>query len=168
MSVKFKATEVEITAIRQIAERMGRLKKKFGIAYPRLSLVMDLHATHCNGCPLQLNALAVAADEDFAHDLLGIQRHLDRTTGKLMHGFTPRYARPMKTYRLGSNEFLCAPGVIRFAMAGYRHERDRAVVVEAVRECWKLTDEATRALLSGEVPYTIEGAEDSEVVVFTF
>lgn len=57
-----------------------------------MDLDMDLCATHRNGNPLQLAALLGAAYSDFAHDLAGIRRHIDRETGQLGGCFSPRYA----------------------------------------------------------------------------
>jgi hypothetical protein len=54
---------------------------------------MDLAACHCNGCPLQLTELLDADDFNFSHDIFGIRRHLNRTTGKLDDRFLPRFAR---------------------------------------------------------------------------
>lgn len=56
------------------------------------SLAMDLRACHLNGCPLQLQELLDADDANFAHDVWGIQRHLDRNTGQLTGHFLPRFA----------------------------------------------------------------------------
>lgn len=60
---------------------------------PRVALMMDLEACHCNGCPLDLQGLLHAPREfDFVHDVGGILRHLDRATGQLGGLFRPRYA----------------------------------------------------------------------------
>lgn len=56
------------------------------------ALRMDVTACHLNGCPLDLAALAEAPLDDFFHDLAGIARHLDRSTGQLGDCFLPRYA----------------------------------------------------------------------------
>ena len=53
---------------------------------------MDIVATHTHGCPLALQALLDADEGDFLHDIGGINRHLDRDTGRLGDGFIPRYA----------------------------------------------------------------------------
>lgn len=53
---------------------------------------MDITATHANGCPLKLAELLAADDFNFSHDVAGIYRHLDRTTGKLLDCFLPRFA----------------------------------------------------------------------------
>jgi hypothetical protein len=57
-------------------------------------LEMDLLATHANGCPLDFEKLLAFNEFNFAHDVVGIQRHLDRDTGELLHCFVPRCARP--------------------------------------------------------------------------
>lgn len=58
-----------------------------------LSAMMDIEACHCNGCALDLAALLNAPrDTDVVHDVAGIQRFMNRETGLLEGGFTPRYA----------------------------------------------------------------------------
>jgi hypothetical protein len=56
------------------------------------AIIMDLNATHCNGCRLDLDRLLAAEDFDFTHDVYGIRRHLNRNTGKLEGFFVPRLA----------------------------------------------------------------------------
>jgi len=56
-----------------------------------LDALMDISATHIH-TPLRLNDLLNADDFNFVHDLAGIRRHLDRTTGQLMHCFSPRHS----------------------------------------------------------------------------
>jgi hypothetical protein len=55
---------------------------------------MDITACHLNGCKLDLAKLLAADDFNFAHDVLGIRRHIDRETGQLMNCFRPRFAKP--------------------------------------------------------------------------
>lgn len=57
-----------------------------------IDIMMDLTAVHINGNPLRLEGLYLADDFNFAHDILGIRQHLDRSTGQLLNGFTPRYS----------------------------------------------------------------------------
>ena len=67
--------------------------------YPDLdeqSLSMDITACHLNGCPLRLEALEMANDFDFIHDVFGIRHHMDRRTGKLMNHFRPRFSVPAR------------------------------------------------------------------------
>lgn len=57
-----------------------------------VGLEMDLTALHLNGTPLKLDELLKAPTLDFDHDILGIQRHIDRRTAELHDFFLPRYA----------------------------------------------------------------------------
>ena len=59
---------------------------------PRIDLMMDIEATHCNGNPLKLQELLEADDFNFTHDMIGIQQHLDRFAGQLQDCFVPRYS----------------------------------------------------------------------------
>lgn len=59
-------------------------------------LNMDLTATHANGCPLDFKKLLSFPPFDFNHDIYGIQRHIDRNTGKLKDFFLPRCSKPSK------------------------------------------------------------------------
>jgi hypothetical protein len=56
------------------------------------TLIMDLNAAHCNGCPIDFAGLLEADDFEFAHDIVGIRKHIDRSTGQVLGFFTPRYA----------------------------------------------------------------------------
>jgi hypothetical protein len=67
----------------------------------------------------------------------------------------------MKTYRLGSSALVHAPGVVKFAIAQFRWEPEQ--MLDAI-VCWRVPRAAARALLSGEVPYTVEG----QAVVFDY
>lgn len=61
----------------------------------RITLLMDLEHVHKN-VGLKLDALLAADDANFAHDVCGIQRHINRTTGELEDFFLPRFAMPEK------------------------------------------------------------------------
>ena len=90
-----KTTRRDVRLISRIATRaQGLHLVDIGGGYPidRLSLVMDLEATHAVCCPLRLNDLLDATDSDFVHDIVGIHSHLDRDTGELSGCFVPRYA----------------------------------------------------------------------------
>lgn len=58
----------------------------------RMSMHMDVSAVHANGNPLRLADLLAADDFNFGHDLSGICNCLDRDTGKLTKGFSPRFS----------------------------------------------------------------------------
>lgn len=58
----------------------------------RMSLIMDLSATHANGCPMKFDELLTADDFNFFHDIYGIMRHINRRTGEMMDCFLPRFS----------------------------------------------------------------------------
>lgn len=56
---------------------------------------MDIIACHRNGRPLDLRRFAAAERAgDLIHDVEGIARNLDRTTGRLINRFVPRFSLP--------------------------------------------------------------------------
>ena len=80
-----------ITSIGHRAEQLSRRLGQHGRAlYRRQDAMMDLTATHNNGCKLDLANLLAAQDGDFAHDVFGIREWLNRDTGQL-GCFTPRF-----------------------------------------------------------------------------
>ena len=91
MALKWDATKEEHDHAEKIVSRFilrtGRDKSE------TMALLMDLIATHANGCPLDLAGLAAADDEHLVHDMGGINQHIDRQTGQLTDCFLPRYAR---------------------------------------------------------------------------
>ncbi len=90
MNVKFDLNREERILIEDIVDRAIADDKSLD----RLDLTMDITACHCNGTPLKLAELLTADDFNFSHDVFGIRRHLDRTTGKLLNHFCPRFAKP--------------------------------------------------------------------------
>ena len=88
--VSFKVTRRERTKITAIARRAVAMAERAGTDYPLPDADMDITATHANGCRLDLDRLAAADDFNFAHDVFGIRRHLNRETGKLENCFLPR------------------------------------------------------------------------------
>jgi hypothetical protein len=76
-----------------IARRASALAKQNGVEYSERDALMDLTAVHANGCPLRLDELAAADEGNFGHDVFGIRRHIDRSTGKLRDFFSPRFSR---------------------------------------------------------------------------
>ena len=75
----FNTTKEDHILIDKIANRVSE-------KYPEISLLeisMDITATHCNGCRLDLGRLLAAEDFDFFHDVGMIRRNLNRSTGKL-------------------------------------------------------------------------------------
>jgi hypothetical protein len=90
------ASPADARLIHQIADRAvclaAHIRGQSGARIDRLSVVMDLIAVHANGAPLDLTALLNAEDPAFVADVCGIQNHLDRASGRLTGGFTPRHA----------------------------------------------------------------------------
>jgi hypothetical protein len=83
----------ENNLIVRIARRAGReVFPKHGISQTPLITVLDVSFTHGKVCPLDLCRFLEAGEANFAHDILGITRYLDREAGKFENGFTPRYA----------------------------------------------------------------------------
>lgn len=83
-------------------------------------------------------------------------------TGIAMAEHRAKAAAP-KTYRLGSNDFVNAAGVIRWAINGASFERDRPKMVNVVSQTWGVPEAAALALLTRQVPFTVENG----AVVFT-
>lgn len=98
VGVSFNVSDFDRTLIRSIVARAFRnahLKAALDFIEEsevdaRQALTMDLTACHANGCPVNLARLLDADDATFGHDITGIQRHIDRRTGKLRRAFGPR------------------------------------------------------------------------------
>lgn len=86
--MNLKCTDQDGTKIHDIAIRAKAIFAKLSI----LDTILDLNAAHLNGCPLDLDRMLTAGDSDLMHDVRGINRHLDRETGKLKGKFMPRFA----------------------------------------------------------------------------
>ena len=91
MTVSFKISRRDKLALDCVISRTLTLAPDFA---SKMELSMDLVATHANGCRMDFEALAAADDFNLLHDVAGIRRHLDRTTGKLGDCFVPRFAIP--------------------------------------------------------------------------
>jgi len=90
--INFNTTKREAQVIHQIVMRASKMAEELGCEYPPLDIDMDITAAHRNGSALHLTGLLGASDFDFAHDVFGIRRHIDRATGKVGDCFVPRYS----------------------------------------------------------------------------
>ena len=90
--ISFTTTNAEFDTITRIVDRAEALYRKVGHDIPFAPLMMDITATHANGCRLRLEDWLAADDLNFIHDIAGIWRHLNRVTGKLEGCFLPRFA----------------------------------------------------------------------------
>ena len=87
-----KATKEEVIIISKIADRAIKEYAEAGVELSRLDTMMDVEATHSNGCPLRLQELLDADSFNFAHDITGINNHINRKTGELEDYFLPRFS----------------------------------------------------------------------------
>ncbi|MGX1353394.1 hypothetical protein AB7M49_007015 [Bradyrhizobium elkanii] len=89
--VSFSTSAKDAGLIRKIARRARDILLSLQIDREALDIRMDLAATHANGCPLDFERMLAADDFNLMHDIGGIARHLDRSTGKLDGRFSPRF-----------------------------------------------------------------------------
>ena len=90
--INWNITKNDAEAIARIVARSVELCHSFDVIVNAMDLSMDITAVHANGCPLDLARFADASVADFTHDVGGIVRFVDRTTGQLNGGFLPRFA----------------------------------------------------------------------------
>jgi hypothetical protein len=90
---KLNVTTEDRDTILKIVQRAKELARNLGQKnFDALTCTMDLTVAHHTD-PLALDELLKADnDGDFAHDVWGIMRHIDRETGELGDHFSPRYA----------------------------------------------------------------------------
>ena len=101
-----KITKKDQKIIDRIVKRAMVASRKHNLGLDVVSVEMDIKAVHLK-TRLELERWVSADDFNFAHDVCGIIRHLDRETGKLKDYFVPRFSNPklpkwMKKYAGGS------------------------------------------------------------------
>lgn len=74
-----------------IVEIAKRAEQKGLLMFDRMSLIMDLENAH-NQFKLRLDDFLKSDDFDFAHDIVGIQKNINRKTKTVENHFLPRYA----------------------------------------------------------------------------
>ena len=90
--IRFDVNREDALLIDKIVDRAVEAAQGAGWEYDALDARMDIAACHRNGTPLKLAELLDADDFNFSHDVFGIRRNLDRTTGNLLNNFWPRFA----------------------------------------------------------------------------
>lgn len=99
--ISFDATNEEHDIINAIALRVAdmiraRYPDKLATAAAWTDWVMGtrmcITAAHANGCRLDLKGLLKAKEADLIHDVFGMRRNVNTSTGKLGNNFLPRYA----------------------------------------------------------------------------
>lgn len=97
MPIKWGASKADTVIIHAIVSRA--IRDGYVPMREKLDFTMDVAATHLNGCRLRLADWLNADAFNFAHDVGGIRRHLDRETAKLLNCFWPRFAQPQQSRR---------------------------------------------------------------------
>lgn len=85
--INWNATKEETQTILAIVKRAALLNPSID----RLSIQMDIAACHLNGNELKLKELLETDDFNFAHDVFGISRNMNRENGELTNCFLPRF-----------------------------------------------------------------------------
>jgi len=75
--------------IKGIVERMSNLSEEKNLDFNSESITDDLIMCHLNGCELDLKKLSESPDFSFMHDIICIEKYLNRETGKLENCFPP-------------------------------------------------------------------------------
>lgn len=91
-TLNWKATKQDYQLIDAIVQRGEGVARRHNLEYNARDALMDITAAHCNGNPLRLTDLLAADEFNFAHDVWGIMRHIDRETGRLGDCFLPRFS----------------------------------------------------------------------------
>jgi hypothetical protein len=92
-SLSFSVSPAERATIKKIVNRTLAMQREHtGKCDEPLHVEMDITACHASGNPLRLDDLLAADDFNFAHDVFGIARHLNRETGELQNFFSPRFS----------------------------------------------------------------------------
>ena len=84
-----KVSKEDSEIISKCIKRAVKMKLAIG-GNDTLDMSMDVTAAHL-AQPLKLQALLEADNSNFGHDICGIQRHIDRETGKMLNFFLPRF-----------------------------------------------------------------------------
>ncbi len=83
----------EMNTVYRIASRAVEMGVAHHVAVDYTQVMIDTVCCHKNGCPLKLLQLLMSDPADFANDVFGITKHLDRRSGKLCNDFWPRFAK---------------------------------------------------------------------------
>lgn len=102
MAIRFKVSDADARFLRVILRRAAHIARQNLAEFDRLEYGMSLRACHANGCPMDFERLSAADDFNLMHDVIGIDRHVSRVTGKLENHFFPRFAAKTPTGRTPS------------------------------------------------------------------
>lgn len=92
-NISFKTSAGDRALIEAIANRaLEELGPEIFGDDPKTQVAMSITACHVNGCILDLQRLLGADRFNFLHDVVGIDRHVSRQTGRLDRFFQPRFS----------------------------------------------------------------------------
>ena len=90
--IDFSVSKKEYEIIVKIAHRFQSIMEGMQLVPPEFQdILMDLSAVQ-NKNPLKLQELLNADGPNFTHDVGGIRKNLNRTTGELENCFVPRFS----------------------------------------------------------------------------
>lgn len=83
-------TKEEMKLISKIIDRGWPVMKRY--YRERVDMIIDIEKAH-EYCPLKLQKLLQSDSFNFIHDLTGIWKNMNRSTGSLENCFVPRFAK---------------------------------------------------------------------------
>lgn len=86
------ARDAALSLIQKIADRAVNIYAQSEIRVERQTVLLDVTACHFGPQKLRLDEMLAADEFHFMHDVVGINKHLDRANAKLCDGFTPRFS----------------------------------------------------------------------------
>ena len=92
MMLNWHVSKSDQRLIQKIAYRAVDMFHAVDLQVTPAQMMMDVTAVHANGNRLKLEDLLESDQANFAHDIGGIYRNLDRETGKLQNCFVPRFS----------------------------------------------------------------------------
>lgn len=95
LQMHFDCAPTDMACITMIVKRANEIGSACEpkVAFETMLAMMDIAAVHCNCVPLKLEQFLMSDNVDFMRDFGGIGLHVDRSSGQLLHGWRPMFAR---------------------------------------------------------------------------
>lgn len=90
MPANMRIGKQRLALMRRVVDRAYPYMARTGLS--KMDVLVSLVACDKNGCKLDLDAMLAADVANLLHDVGGIVRYLDQSTGKLTDCFVPRFA----------------------------------------------------------------------------
>ena len=87
--IDFKLSRKDADFVKRVANRAA---VELVGCHDKQNTMMDLTACHNHGCKIDFDKLLGFDVFNFAHDIYGINKHINRVNGKLQSCFVPRSA----------------------------------------------------------------------------